>query len=39
MVSRWARVLVVLVRTNEGYEWVVGKWWETMAMIAPARRT
>ena len=39
MVIQWARVLVVLVGTNEGYEWVVGQWWETMSMIALARRT
>ena len=37
--SRWARVLVVSVRTSEGYEWVVAKWWETITMIAPSRRT
>ena len=30
MVSRWAKVLVALVGTNKGYEWVVGQWWETM---------
>ena len=39
MVSRWARVLIVLVGTNEDYEWVVGQWWESIMMIAPARRT
>ena len=39
MVSQWARVLVALAGTNEGYEWVVGQWWETIAMIALARRT
>ena len=33
MVSRWARVLVALAGTNKGYEWVVGQWWETIAMI------
>ena len=38
-VSRQARVLTVLVRTSEGYEWVVVKWWETITMIAPSRRT
>ena len=37
--SWWARVLAVLVRTSEGYEWVVAKWWETIAKIAPSRRT
>ena len=37
--SRWAKVLAVLVETSEGYEWVVVKWWETIAMIAPSRRT
>ena len=39
MVSQWARVLVALAGTNEGYEWVVGQWWESIAMIAPERRT
>ena len=39
MVSRWAKVLVALVGTNEGYEWVVGQWWETIMKIAPVRRT
>ena len=39
MVSRWAKVLVALVGTNEGCEWVVGQWWETITRIAPARRT
>ena len=39
MVSWWARVLMVLAGTNEGCEWVVGQWWETIAMIAPLRRT
>ena len=39
MASRWARVLAVFVRTNEDYEWVAAQWWETMMMIAPARRT
>ena len=37
--SRWAKVLAVLVRTSEGYEWAVAKWWETITMIAPSRRT
>ena len=39
MVSRWAKVLMALAGTNEGFEWVVGQWWETIAKIAPARRT
>ena len=39
MASRWVRILMVLVGTNKDYEWIVGQWWETMAMIAPARRT
>ena len=38
-VSQWAKVLVVLVKTNEDCEWVAVKWWETIAMIAPSRRT
>ena len=37
--SRWAKVLAVLVRTSEDYEWVAVKWWETITMIAPSRRT
>ena len=37
--SRWAKVLAVLVRTSEGYGWVAVKWWETITMIAPSRRT
>ena len=37
--SLWTKVLAVLVRTNEGYEWVAVKWWETIAVIAPSRRT
>ena len=37
--SRWARVLAVSVRTSKGYEWVVAKWWGTIMMIAPSRRT
>ena len=36
--SQWARVLVALVRTSEGFEWFVAKWWETITMIAPLRR-
>ena len=39
MVSLWAKVLVALVGTNKGYEWVVGQWWEIITRIAPARRT
>ena len=27
--SRWAKVLVVLVGTSEGYKWVA-QWWETI---------
>ena len=37
--SRWVRVLAVLARTSEGYEWVAVKWWETITRIAPSRRT
>ena len=37
--NRLARVLAVWVRTSEGFEWVVAKWWETITMIAPSRRT
>ena len=37
--SRWVKVLAVSVRTSEGYEWVVAKWWETITMIALSRRT
>ena len=37
--SLWAKVLAVLVRTSEDYEWVAEKWWETITMIAPSRRT
>ena len=37
--SRWARVLAVSVRTSEGCRWVAAKWWETITMIAPSRRT
>ena len=37
--SRLAMVLMVLVRTSEGFKWVVAKWWETIAKIAPSRRT
>ena len=39
MVSQWAKVLMALAGTNEGYEWVVGQWWETIMKIALARRT
>ena len=28
--SQWVRVLAVLVRTSEDYEWVAAKWWETI---------
>ena len=35
----WGKVLTVLVRTSEGYGWVAEKWWETITMIAPSRRT
>ena len=38
-VSRWARVLVALVGTNEDCGWIVGQWWETIATIALSRRT
>ena len=37
--SRWAKVLVALVGTSEGCGWVAAKWWETITMIAPSRRT
>ena len=37
--NQWARVLAVLARTSEGFEWVGAKWWETITMIAPSRRT
>ena len=37
--NQWARVLAVLARTSEGFEWVVAKWWEAITMIAPSRRT
>ena len=39
MVSRWVKVLVAWVGTNEGCKWVVGQWWETILKIAPSRRT
>ena len=37
--NRLAKVLAVLVGTSEGYEWVAVKWWETITVIAPSRRT
>ena len=30
---------MVAVGTSEGFEWVVEQWWETIMMIALARRT
>ena len=37
--NRWAKVLAALVGTSKGVKWVAEKWWETIAMIAPSRRT